>query len=209
MSTKLANKNKQESKGSKKGKKFTQDQVDEILFWWVFCSENSYRTAQIVSQKFNRNISRKVVHQMASREDFHIKAPFVQTAVDAYKREHGTEIPEMSAEQIMLLTMGRNMLNIDWMIVKKAKDFISGNNKRASGFNSIKEVIDALKYVDGNVASLFQKEQLRRESWDYTEEQEGGRIAVSASKILKELSKSDQYEIVNSLEEKIIEGEIT
>ena len=129
--TKLVKKNKQETKGSKKGKKFTQDQVDEILFWWVFCSENSYRTAQIVSQKFNRNISRKVVHQMASREDFHIKAPFVQTAVDAYKREHGTEIPEMSAEQIMLLTMGRNMLNIDWMIVKKAKDFISGNNKKS------------------------------------------------------------------------------
>ena len=94
-------------------------------------------------------------------------------------------------------------------MLRRPRTSYLGIIRRASGFNSIKEVIDALKYVDGNVASLFQKEQLRRESWDYTEEQEGGRIAVSASKILKELSKSDQYEIVNSLEEKIIEGKIS
>ena len=207
MGNKLAPRNKK-VKGSKKGKRFTQDQIDEMLFWWVFCDENPYRAAQIISQKFNRNISRKVIHQISIREDFHVKAPFVKEAVDIYKRQNGADVPELSAEQIMILTMGRNMLNIDWMLVKKAKDFLAGN-KKVSGFESIKDVIVALKYVNDNVTNLFRQENLRKDAWDYTEEQDAGRISVSAERVLKELSKSDQYEIVNKLEEKIIQGEIS
>ena len=208
MTTALAPRNKRTKKGSKKGKKFTPKEVNEILFWWVFCKENNNRTAEIVSQQMGRKINRKVIGQMAAREDFHIKAPFVQSSVDLYKREKGLDTPEMTPEQIMLVGMGKGMLEIDHMIVRKAKDFISGIRKESSGFRNIKEVVDALRYVDENVKNLFQRENLRRDAWEYTEEQEGAQIAVSATKILGSIPKTAQYEVVNDLEERIIQGDI-
>lgn len=194
-------------KGSRKGHRYTEDQKREILFWWVFCDENHYRTAQLVSKKFNRNITRKTIWKMAIANDFHVKAPFVKSAVEVYKRLNSEE-EARTPEQIQLTGMGVNMLEIDWLMVRKAKDYMSGDRRSNSPFRSVKEVVDALTFVQMNVSKLIGQENIRRDAWDHTKEQEGGFIASSAEDILKELSRSEQNEILHDLEKRIISGEI-
>lgn len=187
--------------------KFTKEEKRTMLFWWVFYNENSNRAAQEISVKFNRNISRKTIWQMAIRENWRAKAPFVKTAVDAFRKKYSDEDIK-SPEQIQLTEMGINMLEIDWQLVKQAKDFIAGKSRTNTPFKSVKECVDALKFVQENVTAMIGDSQLRRNAWDHTKQIEGGEIYDSAEIIMNELNVSERQELVNKIEDRIASGKI-
>ena len=189
-------------KNSRKGKRYTEEEKVVILFWWVYCDENAYRTSEIVSRKLLRKVSPKVVIQMANRENFRTRAPFIKAAVEQFK--HGEEVNE---DDVAFAKMGSNMMEIDWLLVKDAKEYLT-TKKEGTRFRSVKEVIDAMRFVEGNVVALFGDANIRKNAWSYTQETEGGRLAASAEEILENLNKSEEQEIVNVVEEKIIRGEI-
>lgn len=195
-------------KTASKGNRFTEEEKREILFWWVFYNENSNRTAQEVSVKMNRNISRKTIWQMAVRENFRMKAPFVKSAVDAFRKKYSDEEIK-TPETIQLTEMGVNMLEIDWMIVKQSKDFIAGSKRSTTPFKTVSEMVNALRFVQENVVSLIGETNIRKNAWDHTKEVEGGDIHDSAEIMLNELNRTERQEIVNKIEKRIISGDIT
>ena len=202
-------KKKVKSKGSKKGKPFTQDQIDEMLFWWVFCDENSNRTSKLITDRWDRNISRKVVNQVAIRENFHVKAPFVKVAVDEYRSvKTAGQVEVREASEIQLHEMGMNILEINYLLIKKAKEYITNTGRAESKFKSVKEVIDAMRYVEENILKLIGQENMVKDAFDSTDKIEGSKLRMSASKILKELPKREENEVLNRIEKKIIEGSI-
>ena len=144
---------------------------------------------------------------MAVRENFKMKAPYVKSAVDTFKKKYSEDNPK-SPEQIHLTEMGVNFLEIDWQLVKQAKAYITGVGRSNTPFKSVKECVDALRYVQENVKAILGQENVRKDAWDNTKEVEGGDIIVSAETILNELNSTEEHELVNQLEERIIKGEV-
>ena len=191
------------AKGTRKGSKFTPDQVNEMLFWWVFCDENYGRAASIISEKFApRKVNRTVLRRIVIREDFHVKAPFVKKAVEVYKNKY-LDLPDSEREPqaIHFTEMGRSMLEIDWQIVRKAKKYIASSGRsKDTAFKSVKEMVDALRFVQENVMQMIGQTNLRKDAFDNTDAIEGGVIQASATDLMKQISKSQQNEVVNELE---------
>lgn len=189
------------SKNALKGRRYTQQEIYQILFWWVFCDENNHRAAKLASKKLGRTLSSKVLNDMAIREDFYVKAPFMRKEVEKYKRETEEDI---DAAELQVVQMGSKMMEIDWRILKEAERFLG--KSKPSKFKSMKELIDGVRFVQENATVILGEKNLRKEAWDYTAQTEGGQIAISAERTLEEIAQHEKEEILNTIEQRIISG---
>lgn len=191
-----------------KGNRFTQQEIREMAFWWVYHKHNNKKTAQELSSRLKRPITTKQIKNMAIKENFHAKEPFIQSAIEVYKYEDksesikGTKTPEENK----LVEMGMSLLTIDSVLVQRAKDFVTGGDDKL--FKNVKEVIDAMKYVSENVENLIGESNMRRNAWNYTTEVEAGQITEAAEVLLDQLTSKQQMMIVSDLEQKIIKGKL-
>ncbi len=115
---------------SKRRTKLTEDEVNQMLVWWVALDKN----ASAVGRKTGH--AAKVVIDIAKRENFDAKAPLVQDKVN--EMMYGTSNPNM----VRVLSTGLDLLQINSMLIEAAKLSLQGKNKIK--FKSPRELIDVI-----------------------------------------------------------------
>ena len=191
-----------------KSARFTPEEKKEMLFWWGYYKKNFKTASYELTQRLQRKITSKMLKKIALKENFYTKLPFIEVAIEIYKRNElqketgNSSVYGVSPEEHRLTSMGMTFLKLDHLLLEKAEEYITGKNKIF--FKSAKELVETLKYIETNVVSLVEERNIRKLAWDYTDELEAGSIMSTAETLLDNLSDSQRALVVNKLEKRIV-----
>ncbi len=187
------------------GKAITKEEIHRMLFWYTVFDGNINKTAIKHSEDYGINRSRKVVGDVARRENFAVKSHLVRDQVN----QHLFSASAVGGWNIRMLKMALDLLDIDEKIVKNVKLWFDGKYNKST-FDSSPEALAAIKQVTSDIANLSKNSNPKQAAFQELEQTEGKQIALSLETILGELDEEDKEELLDNLaakeRQKILEG---
>lgn len=173
-----------------------QEEKEIMLFWYTALEGNISAVRKKMKAETGIDRTRKVIKQVALRENFDTKAHLVRDKVNEYF--YGTSNPWMTRS----IKMGLDMLEIDEAILGHVKDFFKGNNekKRFKGpFSSSAEALAAYKQVLSDISALTNEKDPKKKAFDTMAENEKPILDVNFKTLMDELPEEEQEELKDSL----------
>lgn len=192
-----------------KRKPIPEEHIERMLFWWVAFEHNTRKVARKVTEETGRKYSNKVVWQIAKREDFGAKEPFIKSKVDSLAQiEDNTGLAPRTPQEIRLIDMGWDLLTFDYEAVKRAVAFVQNDTATKTPYRNMAEVITTLNFVVNSVRAMTGEEDLRKLATQEASRQLGAAISKSVIELFDNISPKEKQRILRSLGRNMINGKV-
>ncbi len=180
-------------------KKITEEQIDEMLFWYVFHDGNYSK----VGTQVGRN--RKVVRDIALAHNFITKAHLLRDKVNEHF--YGVSNPV----QARLLKMGLLLMDTEELLLQEVHAYVSNKRRVNTRFRHMGDVVTVLKHVEETMVTATGERDIRGRTTSEIDKHTAPQHKITIENILDELDNDDEREeikqrIIDKQRDNIIKG---
>lgn len=168
-----------------------------MLFWYTVYEGNYNRVAKKVSELTGIPRSRKVVFDIAKRNNFATLSHVVRDEVN--KKFYDTDTPGMG--RIMKLTA--DMMEINEDLVRQCKLWI--NDNKHSKIVSLDQLLKVMQHVFKDLENVSGEKNLKGSAFHKLAEQEKMGIGLTIDQVLKDMSPDEQADLLGEVVEQQID----
>ncbi len=182
-------------------KKITEEQIDDMLFWYTVYHGNYAKVGTHVGR------NRKVVRDIALKHNFATKAHLMQDKVN----EHLFGVSDPA--QARMLKMGLALMDTDEHLLEEVNAYVTNKRRVSTRFRHMGDAITVLKYVEESIGNLTGERNIRGRTLKEIDKNTAPGYKLTVEKLLLELPEGEREEVKKALVEKqrenIIEGVAT
>ncbi len=179
-------------------KRISEEQVDEMLFWYTFYDGNYGK----VGTKVGRN--RKVVRDIALKHNFKTKSHLMRNQVN--KHFYGVDNPALART----LKMGLALMNTEELLLEEVHAYVSNKRRVSTRFRHMGDVVTVLKHVEDTMVHVTGEPNIRGRTLEEIDKHTAPEHKLTVENILDELSDEEKIEvrqrIIDNQREQIIQG---
>ncbi len=181
-------------------KKITEEQVDDMLFWYTVYNGNYAKVGTHVGR------NRKVVRDIALKHNFATKAHLMRDKVNEHL--YGASNPA----QARMLKMGLSLMDTEERLLEEVNAYVSNKRRTSTRFRHMGDAIAVLKHVEDAIVNLTGERNIRGRTLEEVSKNTSTEYKLTVEKLLKELPEGERAGVLKELVEKerdeIIEGTV-
>ena len=188
----MDNKAKMEKVRSKRAKNpISEEEKGIALIWYTLYDGNYNRTAKKVSEVTGIPRTRKVIYELAKRENFDVLANIVRDEVN--KQYYGSDKPGMGR----ILKIVADVLEIEEDLMRQAKRYAQGLG--SSKIRNISELLSILKHVTSDLENISGEGNIKDSAFKKLAHEQGPAIAMTLEQITKNMSAEEKDSLLTDI----------
>lgn len=181
-------------------KKITEEQINEMLFWYTFHDGNYNK----VGTQVGRN--RKVVRDIALQHNFATKAHLLRDKVNEHF--YGVSNPV----QARIIKMGLLLMDTEESLLQEVHAYVTNKRRVNTRFRHMGDVVTVLKHVEDTMINITKEPDVRGRTLEEIDKHTAPEYKLTVENILNELPEEEREEvkrrIIDKQKNNIIEGKV-